>query len=89
MEAKAAVSWVANNRVKQGVVQKWREGWYGDRDPEAIDIVVALLWRSIPDPTSGATNLIGPYDHFKMPWLSKMELTWYEQCRDTSLAAYR
>ena len=89
LEAKLAVAWVADNRVQQGIVQEWREGWYGDRDPETIDVVVALLWRSIPDPTSGAINLIGPDDLAKMPWLDTMELTWHEQCVGTSLSAYR
>ena len=89
MAAKAAVARVADNRVQQGVVQEWREGWYGDRDPETIDVVVALLWRSVPDPTSGATNLIGPHDKKLMPWIADMEITNRWECAGTSLEAYR
>ena len=89
LEAKLAVAWVASNRVQQGVVQEWREGWYGDRDPEEIDMIVALLWRSFPDPTGGATHLIGPGDRQRMPWLAEMTRSNRWECAGTHLEAYK
>lgn len=89
MEAKVAVAKVADNRVQQGVVKHWQDGWYGDWDPGSADIVVALLWRSMPDPTSGAIYLIGPHDKAKMPWLKRMKRSAGWKCAGTSLEAYR
>ena len=88
LEAKLAVAWVANNRVQQGVVQEWYEGWYGDADPEAIDIVIALLWRNFPDPTDGAIHLLGPGDRAKTPWLSNTRPKRQWRCPGTFLEAY-
>ena len=42
VEAKLAVAHVAANRVEQGIVAYPLEGWFGDADPEPIDLVVAL-----------------------------------------------
>lgn len=36
--------------------------WYGDADPSARDLAVALVWRAWPDPTEGALFLLGPGD---------------------------
>lgn len=89
MEAKLAVAKVADNRVTQEVVREWRDGWYGDRDPETIDVVVAMLRNTMPDPTGGAVNLIGPHDKAKMPWLETMEMSGRWVCPGTFLEAYR
>lgn len=87
--AKLAVAWVADNRVQQGVVNRWRDGWYGDRDPGSADIAVALLWQTFPDPTDGALYLIGPHDKAKMPWLKNMKRSARWKCAGTSLEAYK
>jgi hypothetical protein len=89
IDAKLAVAWVADNRVQQRVVEKWREGWYGDRAPQATDLAVALLWPSLPDPTGGATFLVGPGDAPRMPWLAGMTRARRWQCPGTYLEAYR
>ena len=89
LEAKLAVAWVADNRVREGVVQEWREGWYGDRDPEEIDIAVALIWPALPDPTDGALYLIGPRDKARMPWLATMTRSNRWECPGTHLEAYK
>ena len=87
-EAKLAVAWVAANRVQAGIVQDWDEGWYGDRDPQAADLAVALLWQALPDPTGGALYLIGPGDKARMPWLAGLTRTKRWECPGTQLEAY-
>ena len=89
LEAKLAVAWVADNRVRQGVVQEWREGWYGDADPDPADVAVALIWPALPDPTEGAIYLIGPDDRARMPWLANLTLSNRWECPGTHLEAYR
>lgn len=89
LEAKLAVAWVAANRVQQGVVEEWREGWYGNRDPDPVDLAVALIWPTLPDPTGGATFLVGPGDKARMPWLAGMTRANHWTCSGTHLEAYR
>lgn len=89
VDAKMAVAWVATNRVQQGVVEEWREGWYGDAEPELVDLAIALLWSSLPDSTDGAIFLVGPGDAARMPWLASMTRAKRWQCPGTYLEAYK
>lgn len=36
--------------------------WAASARPAAEDVAIALVWRSLPDPTGGAQYLIGPGD---------------------------
>lgn len=89
LEAKLAVAWVADNRVRQSVVQQWDEGWYGNADPEHVDVVIALIWPALPDPTDGALYLIGPGDKTRMPWLANLAQSNRWECAGTHLEAYK
>lgn len=60
-----AVAQVWENRTAAGI----EGGWYGDADPTATDLAVALTWQTWPDMVGGALWLIGPGDHGKMRWL--------------------
>ena len=89
VDAKLAVAWTANNRVREGIVENWREGWYGDRKAETTDIVIALLWDKMPDTSNGAIYMIGPGDKAKMPWLAGMTRARRWECLGTHLEAYK
>jgi hypothetical protein len=52
--------------VEQGIVEHPLDGWFGDADPEPIDLLVALYWHKLPDPTGDAIWMIGPGDN--LPW---------------------
>lgn len=72
IEAKFAVAQVAQNRIEIGM----DGGWYGHRDPEPVDmqvaIVAVLMAEALPDLTEGALYAIGPGDARKMPWLKRL-----------------
>jgi len=61
--------------------------WYGDAQPTALDLYVALNWQNYPDPTHGATYLIHPTDRERMPWLAERTAQW--TCQHTALEAWR
>lgn len=61
--------------------------WYGDAQPTALDLYVALNWQQYPDPTHGATYLIHPTDRERMPWLVEQTGAW--TCASTELEAWR
>lgn len=56
MEAKIAVAHVASRNAV----------WFGDADPTAADLAVALVWHELPDPSRGAVFAIGPGDFAKV-----------------------
>lgn len=85
VEAKLAVAHVAANRVEQGIVTHPLDGWFGNADPEPIDLIVALHWRSTPDPTGGAIWMLGPGD--RLPWTKERTGRW--ECPATWVEAYR
>lgn len=72
VEAKIAAAHVAANRIEAGI----DEGWFGNADPDPVDVAVALYWQRFPDPTDGALYFIGPGDAAKMPWLTKRTGRW-------------
>lgn len=77
VEAKLAVAHVhSRNQV-----------WFGDAEPTATDIWVALNWQHYPDPTGGAVYLIHPTDRSRMPWLVEQTATW--TCDNTALEAWK
>ena len=61
--------------------------WYGDAQPTALDLYVALNWQQYPDPTDGAVFLIHPTDRERMPWLVEQTAAW--TCGGTALEAWR
>lgn len=61
--------------------------WYGNAQPTALDLYVALNWQQYPDPTHGATYLIHPTDRERMPWLVEQTGAW--TCASTELEAWR
>ena len=60
--------------------------WYGNAQPTALDIYVALNWQHYPDPTGGAAFLIHPTDRLRMPWLVEQTAAW--TCNGTALEAW-
>jgi hypothetical protein len=85
LEAKLAVAHVEANRQDRKIVDEPLEGWFGDADPEPVDLIVALHWRSLPDPTGGAIWMIGPGDH--LPWPKEKTGRW--ECSATWVETYR
>lgn len=85
VEAKLAVAHVAANRLEQGVVENLLDGWFGDAEPTATDLAVALWWNSFPDPSDGAIWMIGPGDN--LPW--KTERTGRWECPATSVETWK
>ncbi len=85
VEAKLAVAHVAANRVDQGIVEHPLEGWFGNADPEPSDLIVALRWSSMPDPTGGAIWMLGPGDH--LPWAKERTRRW--ECPATWVESWR
>jgi hypothetical protein len=83
VEAKLAAAHVAANRLEMGL----NGGWYGDADPKAIDVAVALYWQRFPDPTDGALYFIGPGDIDKMPWLKQRTGRW--ECAHTWVESWQ
>lgn len=71
-QAKFAAAHVFANRMEAGIAG----GWFGDADPTATDLTVALVWREVPDPTDGALFFIGPGDGARMPWLQRRTGRW-------------
>lgn len=61
--------------------------WYGDAEPTALDVFVALRWQDYADPTGGAAYLIHPDDRTRMPWLVERTAAW--TCEHTQLEAWR
>lgn len=60
--------------------------WYGDAEPTALDLFVALRWQDYADPTGGAAYLISPSDRSRMPWLVERTASW--QCEATEIEAW-
>ena len=60
--------------------------WFGDAEPTALDLYVALYWQEYPDPTGGAAYLIHPDDRVRMPWLVERTAAW--TCPGTALEAW-
>ena len=60
--------------------------WYGDAQPTALDLYVALNWQDYADPTGGAAFLIHPTDRSRMPWLVEQTAAW--TCNGTALEAW-
>ena len=60
--------------------------WFGDGEPTATDLAVALVWRSWPDPARGAGFFIGPGDARRMPWLRERTGRWV--CAGTWVEAW-
>lgn len=74
LEAKIAIAHVHANRIEQGI----RGGWFGDADPGADDLVVALVWRRLADPSRGALFAIGPGDLAKVePFVGPASGFWH------------
>jgi len=84
VEAKIAAAHVAANRIEAGI----EGGWFGDADPEQVDIAVSVYWNRFPDPTDGALYFIGPGDAVKMPWLQERTTKRY-QCDGTWVEAWK
>jgi hypothetical protein len=61
--------------------------WFGDAEPTALDVWVALNWQKHPDPTGGAAYLIHPTDRVRMPWLVEQTAAW--TCSGTELEAWK
>ena len=61
--------------------------WYGDAQPTALDLYVALNWQQYPDPTGGAAFLVHPDDVQRMPWLVERTAAW--TCAGTALEAWK
>lgn len=79
--AKVAVAQVYANREQAGIVG----GWYGDADPTATDLAVALTWQTWPDLVDGAIYAIGYGDRERVEasgnnWLAGTEVTGRWQC---------
>lgn len=72
VEAKIAAAHVFANRQEAGIVG----GWFGDGEPTALDVMVALRWQEWPDPTDGALFFLGPGDGERMPWLVRRTGRW-------------
>lgn len=83
VEAKIAAAHVFANRQAAGIVG----GWFGDGEPTAMDIAVALTWNEFPDPTNGALFFVGPGDGAKMPWLRERTGRWV--CPGTWVEAWK
>lgn len=77
VEAKVAAAHVHSRNVV----------WFGDGEPTATDLAVALVWRSWPDPTDGAGFFVGPGDARRMPWLRERTGRWV--CDGTWVEAWR
>lgn len=60
--------------------------WYGNAEPTAADLYVALHWQEYDDPTGGAVFLIGPGDAARMTGLGDMTARF--ECDGTWLEAY-
>ena len=82
LAAKLAVANVYQNRLDAGIVG----GWSGDADPTYLDMAVAELFRSIPDPTGGALYAIGHGDRDRIralgygDWLDQLTVTARFEC---------
>jgi hypothetical protein len=61
--------------------------WFGDAEPTALDLYVALHWQEYDDPTGGAAYLIHPTDRGRMPWLVEQTAAWV--CPGTALEAWK
>ena len=85
MDAKLAVAHVVANRVEQRIVERPLDGWFGNADPEPVDLMVALYWRSTPDPTAGAVWMLGPGDH--LPWPKEQTGRW--ECSGTWVETFK
>lgn len=49
-----------------GHVYQRNKVWFGHQQPTATSLAMALIWDTVPDPTMGATYLLGPKD--VLPW---------------------
>ena len=82
IEAKLAVAHVHSRN----------EVWFGNAEPTALDLYVALHWQDYDDPTGGAAYLIHPTDRWRddgsvrMPWLVERTAAW--TCGGTELEAW-
>lgn len=72
-----AVAQVWENRTAAGI----EGGWYGDADPTAADLAVALTWQAWPDMVGGALYAIGRGDRERIAalgygdWLDSLTVT--------------
>jgi len=73
-------------KVAAAYVWKVNKVWYGDAEPQAIDIWVALNWEEQENPTPDAEFFVHPTDVKRMPFLNKMLQEWH--CKDTTVRAY-
>ena len=78
-----AVAQVWNARNEAGIIG----GWFGDADPTATDLAVALTWQAWPDLTGGALYAIGPGDLERMDWLEYPTGEWI--CQSTTETIWR
>jgi hypothetical protein len=83
MQAKLAVAHVYHNRLAVGI----EGGWFGDADPQQVDVAAVWLARWTPDPTAGALYMIGPGDRQRMPWLQTRTGRW--ECSSTWVESWR
>lgn len=83
LEAKIAVGQVHANRITAGI----DGGWFGNDDPEPIDVQAAVVASTYPDLVDGALYMIGPGDRDKMPWLTERTGRW--DCSGTWLESWR
>lgn len=60
--------------------------WFGDAEPTATDLYIALHWQEYDDPTGGAVYLIHPDDRARMPWLEQRTAVF--TCLATRLEAW-
>lgn len=83
LEAKIAGAQVYENRLAAGI----SGGWFGQAEPQRIDVTAALVAPMWPDLVDGALFFIGPGDAARMPWLSERTGRW--ECTGTWVESWR